>query len=132
MTREGGDFDMKLPSTLREVFKYGNKYIFSRKKSLGGFKLTHQTVVSCQDQPLPCHCALFATESSLRANACELRRRSSLRQLQISDYKPTRHPSPTLHRLTFSTCSSCLQVLDMLQTPNNGHSIPCGTSIGLD
>ena len=53
MAREGVDLDMKLPSTLREVFKYENKYIFSRKNSPGSFKLTLQTVVSCQDQPLP-------------------------------------------------------------------------------
>ena len=53
MTREGVDLDMKLLSTLREVFKYENKYIFLRKNSPGSFKLTLQTVVSCQDQPLP-------------------------------------------------------------------------------
>ena len=53
MTREGVDLDMKLPSTNREVFKYENKYIFLQKKSPGGFKLTLQTVVSCQDQSLP-------------------------------------------------------------------------------
>ena len=53
MAREGVDLDMKLPSTLREVFKYENKYIFSQKNSPGSFKLTLQTAVSCQDQPLP-------------------------------------------------------------------------------
>ena len=53
VTREGVDFDMTLPSTLREVFKYENKYIFSRKNSPGSFKLTLQTAVSRQDQRLP-------------------------------------------------------------------------------
>ena len=40
MTREGVDLDMKLPSTLREVFEYENKYIFLQKNSPGNFKLT--------------------------------------------------------------------------------------------
>ena len=47
MTREGVDLDMKLPSTLREVFMYENKYIFLRKTSPGSFKLTLQNVVAC-------------------------------------------------------------------------------------
>ena len=67
MTREGVDLDMKLPSILREVFKYENKYIFLQKNCPGSFKLTLQTVVSCQDQPLPLSLRAFATESSLRA-----------------------------------------------------------------
>ena len=54
MTTEGVDLDMKLPSTLRQIFKYEIKYIFSRKNSPGSFKLFLQTetVVLCQDQPL--------------------------------------------------------------------------------
>ena len=69
MTRKGVDLDMKLASTLREVFKYANKYIFSRKNSPGSFKLTLQTVVHVKINPFPCHRVLFATESSLCANA---------------------------------------------------------------
>ena len=41
MKSEGVDFDMKLPSTLREVFKY-EKYIFSQTNSAGSYKLTLQ------------------------------------------------------------------------------------------
>ena len=63
MAREGVDLDMKLPSTLREVFKYENKYIFSRKNSPGRFKLTLQTVVSCQDQPPSLAIARFLLQS---------------------------------------------------------------------
>ncbi len=122
MTREGVNLDMKLPSTFREVFKYEKIHICAKEWP---WKLQvdspHLSFMSRSTPSLVI--ARFLLRSLVCAQtlmaACELRRRSS------------RHPSPTLPRVTFSTCFSCLQVLDMSQTPNNSHSIPCGTFIGL-